>query len=266
MPLNWMDVSRLSFKSLLLLEAVQISWFPGWLPEKELAIALHANPVVEWYFRNKCPHVSTWLDKVMEAGKAHFSADADTIRQAEIAILLSAEDLIVYVVDPTIYDAQPFLNWDSDELLSLTDFHGKTVLDIGSGTGRLAFTAAPTAKVVFAVEPVWNLRRYIHQKARQRNVDNLYAVDGIITQIPFPEAFADITMGGHVFGDDVQDEYNELIRVTRPGGLVILVPGNNDVDNEIHYFLVEHGFEWSVFIEPPNDRVRKYWLRKQPVS
>jgi SAM-dependent methyltransferase len=262
MPVNWLDVSQLSFNSFLLLESVQISWFPGWLPRKDLAIALHANPVVEWYFRSKCPDIGDWLDEVMEAGKNDFTTDPDVIRQAEIALLQSAEDLIVYVVDPAAYDSQPFLNWDSNELLSLVDFNQKTVLDIGSGTGRLAFTVTQFAKVVFAVEPVWNLRRYLRHKAKRMQVDNLFAVDGIITQIPFPDDFADVTMGGHVFGDDPREEHKELMRVTRPGGMVILLPGNNDIDNDIHRFLVRQGFQWAVFIEPPSDRVRKYWLKK----
>jgi SAM-dependent methyltransferase len=262
MPVNWMDVSNLSFNSMLLLEAVQLSWFPGWLPKKELAVALYANPVVEWYFRNKCPQINAWVDQVLEEGKEHFTFDPNEIRQAEIAVLQSAEDLIVYVVDPAVYDAQPFLNWNAGELLSVVDFQGKVVLDIGSGTGRLAFIAAPLAEVVYAVEPVWNLRHYIRQKAERKGTNNLYPVDGIITKIPFPDNFANITMGGHVFGDDPHDEFEELVRVTRPGGMIILLPGNNDVDNEINHFLVEQGFQWSVFIEPPDDRMRKYWYQK----
>jgi precorrin-6B methylase 2 len=260
MPVNWMDVSGLSFNSMLLLEEVQLSWFPGWLPEKELAIALHANPAVEWYFRSKCPQIVPWVNRVMEQGTVHFSSEPAVIRQAEIAILKSAEDLIVYAVAPEAYDAQPFLAWDSSELLSLTDFRQKTVLDIGAGTGRLAFTAASQAEVVFAVEPVWNLRRYMRQKAGSSAVTNVFPVDGIITCIPFPDHFADITMGGHVFGDNMQEEYNEVKRVTRPGGMIILLPANQDVDNDCHRFLVERGFQWSVFIEPPADRMRKYWL------
>jgi hypothetical protein len=51
MPVNWMDVTGVSFNTLLLLERVQLGWFAGWAPEDELAIALRANPVVEWYKR-----------------------------------------------------------------------------------------------------------------------------------------------------------------------------------------------------------------------
>ena len=39
-------------------------------------------------------------------------------------------------------------------------------------------------------------------------------------------------MGGHVFGDEPEAEWRELERVTKPGGWVILCPGNNDVEDE----------------------------------
>jgi SAM-dependent methyltransferase len=257
MPREWLDVSHLSFNTLLLLEPVQLSWLPGWLPEGDLRIALRANPAVEWYFRHKCPQVNEWLDQVM-------SIDAGTcgpneIRQAEASVLSSMTDLIVYAVDPAIYDAQPFLNWDPDELLSLADFTGKTVIDVGAGTGKLTLLVADKAEVVFAVEPVANLRRYLKSKARARELVNVYPVDGLMTDIPFPPEFADITMAGHVFGEYLEEEYKELRRVTKSGGMIILCPGNNDLDNETHHFLVSHQFEWSRFEEPRDGMKRKYW-------
>lgn len=260
MPREWMDVSQLSFNTVLLLERVQLSWLPGWLPESDLRIALRANPVVEWYFRHKCPDLNPWLDRVMATAGEDAPYDPQEIRRAEIHILESMTDLLVYAVDPAVYDAQPFLKWDSNELLSLTDFSGKTVIDVGAGTGRLALTAARLAKVVYAVEPVANLRSYLKEKANAEHLRQVYAVDGLITAIPFADQFADITMGGHVYGDDLEAEYQELVRVTRPGGMIILCPGNNDQDNDIHAFLVAHGFEWSRFEEPRDGVKRKYWM------
>ena len=59
MPLNWMDVSQLSFNSLLLFEQAQITWFPAFkLPPGEFATALRANPAVEWFLRHKCPQIA----------------------------------------------------------------------------------------------------------------------------------------------------------------------------------------------------------------
>jgi SAM-dependent methyltransferase len=256
MSLNWMDVSPLSFNTLLLLERVQLSWFPGWLPEKELAMALQANPVVEWFMRHKCPDLDGWLDQVLLL-TPHEPVDAGEVRKAEVKVLKTIEDLIVYVVEPAIYDTQVFNQWDSSELTSLGDFGGKVVIDIGAGTGRLSLVAAEKAAVVFAVEPVENLRRYIKEKAREKGYQNVYAVDGIITDIPFPDGFADVTMGGHVFGDDMQGEYQELMRVTKPGGIVILMGGGGKVGHE---FLVSKGFQAAFYQEPGVEKQAKYWL------
>jgi SAM-dependent methyltransferase len=255
MPLTWIDVTDLSFNVLLLLEREQLSWLPGWLPEPELAAALVANPAVEWYLRHKNPDLNPWVDKVMAQASSHFP-----VREAELAILRAINDLLVYAVDPAIYDALPFLGWDDSELTGLIDFGGKTAIDIGAGTGRLAFVAAKAgAQAVFAVEPVGNLRWYIRQKARKLGFSNVFPVDGLITDLPFPAGFADVVMGGHVFGDNPEAEEAEMRRVAKPGGMLILCPGKNDSDEGWHAFLVERGFAWSRFEEPGDGIKRKYW-------
>jgi len=258
-----MDVSDLSFNNLLLLEQIQLSWFPGWLPEREFQIALKANPTVEWYIRHKCPQLNDWLDRLMSSHTSGKHYSASEIREAEVKILSSMMDFMVYALDPSVYDAQPFLNWDSAELLALADFTEKTVIDVGTGTGRLALTVADVAKFVFAIEPVATLRTYLKEKTRAQQLENVYVSDGLITDIPFPNQFADITMGGHVFGADLNEEYNEMVRVTKSGGMIILCPGNNDIDNDVHQFLVSHGFEWSRFSEPQDGEKRKYWKTVQ---
>jgi precorrin-6B methylase 2 len=259
MTLNWIDVTSLSFNTLLLLERVQLSWFPGWVPEEPLVIALQDNPIVEWYLRHKCPEITPWLDKIHAAHRFSYPLPPERIRESELLVMNTINDLLVYVFDPAIYDAQPFLGWDSDELLKLTDFSEKVVIDIGSGTGRLAFIAANTASVVFAVEPVGNLRQYIEQKAQAMHLSNVYPVDGLITKLPFPLSFADITMGGHVFGDHPEAEYAEMKRVTKTGGMLILCPGTSQTEANAHAYLLSQGFNWSEFEEPGSGLVRKYW-------
>jgi SAM-dependent methyltransferase len=259
MPLDWMDVSQISFNSILLLEQVQLSWLPGWsLPKQELSLALKANPVVEWFMRHKCPQLNEWLDGVISA-QGDKPGDPAEIHQAEVRVLSSLTDLLVYAVDPTIYDDQPFLGWDTNELMSLIDFTGKVVIDVGAGTGRLTLPVAEKACVVFAVEPVGNLRTYLKKKAQAKGLQNIYPLDGLITDIPLPGQTADITMGGHIFGDDLNAEYNELLRVTKTSGMIVLCPGNNDTDNDVHRFLVAQGFKWSRFEEPRDGWKRKYW-------
>ncbi len=130
---------------------------------------------------------------------------------------------------------------------------------MGAGTGRLALVAAEHGAIVFAVEPVSNLRYYLKQKAAARGLRNVYPVDGLITAIPFPDGFADVVMGGHVFGDRPELECAELHRVAKPGGAIILCPGNNDKDDAVHDLLVSQGFNWSRFEEPCDGWKRKYW-------
>jgi ribosomal protein S18 acetylase RimI-like enzyme/SAM-dependent methyltransferase len=131
----------------------------------------------------------------------------------------------------------------------------------------LAFLAAEQdAHAVFAVEPVGNLRMFTKEQARKKDLTNVFTMDGLITDLPFPDGFVDITMGGHVFGDEPEAEHAEMVRITKDGGLVILCPGNNDKDEGWHQFLVDQSFEWSRFEEPSDGIKRKYWKTKKQRS
>lgn len=263
MSLDWMDVTQVSFQSLLLLERLQLSWFPGWgFPEPQMSLALEANPAVAWYLRRKCPEIGAWVDGELARAtevRAGRTLAAGEVRQAEVAVLARMVDLLVYALDPAAYDRLPFLDWDSNELTDLVDFRGKRVIDVGAGTGRLAFAVAHLAQVVWAVEPVGNLRHFMLCKARAKGLGNFYAVDGTITAIPFPDGFAGVVMAGHVFGDDPQAEEAEMARVAGPGGMVILCPGSDYTESGPDKFLVGKGYAWAEFIEPPADRKCKYW-------
>ena len=256
----WMDTADLCFNNLLLLEREQISWFANWnwTDERCLAEALHAHPVVTWYLKNKCPDIVPWLEYLLD--RYGSVSDAGQIYEAEQSVLQDINDLMVYVVDPAVYDEQPFLRWDDEQLTDLVDFRGQTVVDIGAGTGRLSLVAARMgAAVVYAVEPVGNLRRYLRRRAAELGHEAFYAVDGLITRIPLADNTADVMLAGHVVGECVRRECEEMERVTRPGGKIILCPGNGDKDDRIHQQLCDRGFEWARFEQPSAGWVRKYY-------
>ncbi len=50
----------------MLLEAFQISYLPGWIPEREFAVVLHAYPHVATYLRKRQPGIASFVDRVIE--------------------------------------------------------------------------------------------------------------------------------------------------------------------------------------------------------
>ena len=231
--LGWLDVSDLDFNALLLLEPLHVV-----------------------YLSERQP------DAVMGTALANRHPTAEEQRRAELAVLDTMQDWLMYILDPAGYDQLEFLGWNDDSLLTMIDFSDRVVLDVGAGSGRLTFTVAPYARAVYAVEPVARLRCYLWEKRTRLGFDNVYPIDGLITRIPFEDNFADILMAGHVFGEDFEAEYAEMWRVVRPGGTILLHPGTNaSSENEAHKFLLSKGFAFDLFKEPGDGLKRKYWLR-----
>jgi SAM-dependent methyltransferase len=256
--LGWLDVSEIDFNALLLLEPLQAACLLERQPSEAMGTALAAHPTVCWYLGQIHPPIQTYLDGCLDLAQS--DPTLESLREAEVTVLDSMHDWLIYVLDPNRYDQLAFLGWDDRSLLGMADFRDKIVLDIGSGTGRLAFTVAPYAHTVYAVEPVANLRRFLWHKRARLGLENIYPSDGTLTQIPFPEDFADILMAGHVFGGDFDAEYSEMARVVKHGGMVLLHPGTNAVhDDDPHHYLVTQGFKYDTFEEPGDGLKRKYW-------
>ena len=231
----------LEIEDLFLLEAFQIDYLPGWIPDAELRVVLREYPEIGRYLRKRNPGIAGFLDRVGDGG-AIVEKDLD-LRQCCDAVVWTVADLLVYNKCPEIYDQLPFHLWDFAEVTAITDLAGKAVLDGGAGTGRVALEAARAAKTVYAVEPVARLRRFIKEKSALAGLSNLYVVDGFLHDLPFPDSSYEVLITSHALGWHLEKELVEFERVVKPGGWVIHCPGTAETErDEVHH---------QVLISPP---------------
>ena len=253
--------ATLEIDDLFLLESFQIALLPGWLPERELGVVLGARPEIARFFVARCPEVASFVDSVIE--KHSGATDPEHVAACGDAVVWTIADLLVYSKCPEVYDRLPFHGWDFAEITSIVDLAGKTVIDCGAGTGRVALEAAETAALVFAVEPVSRLRQFIRTEARSRGLRNLYVVDGFGHSLPFPDSFANVLITSHALGWRLTEELAEFERVVHKSGTIIHCPGTAvGVEEDQHAELISApwGYQFSEFDEA-DGRKRKYWRR-----
>ena len=99
---------------------------------------------------------------------------------------------------------------------------GATVLDLASGTGKIARALVSGGFEVIAVEPQAPLRAVLLERAAGANV-----LDGIAEQIPLPDGSVDaITIGDAFHWFDRPRALTEISRVLRArGGLALITTG-----------------------------------------
>ncbi len=257
--------ASLEIEDLFLLEAFQIGYLPGWVPERELAAVVWAYPAIGRYLSKRHPPIAGFLERV--TGEHPPADDPEQLAAYGDEVVWTIADLLVYNKCPEVYDGLDFHDWDFAEVTEITPLQGKVVLEGGAGTGRVALEAAETAKLVYAVEPVGRLRQYIRQKALERGLENLYVVDGFNHKIPFPDAFADLLITSHAISWRLEEELAEMERVVRPGGTIIHCPGTADSPRyaELHEHLISPrwAYEFARY-EQPDGWKRKYWKQVPP--
>jgi len=102
---------------------------------------------------------------------------------------------------------------------------GKTVVDVGAGTGKLTRQLVGTGARVVAVEPIAEMRALIGVGE---------AVDGTAEELPLEDASADaltVAQAFHWFDSD--RALPELHRVLRPGGRLALFWNVRDLDDPL---------------------------------
>ena len=248
--LGWIDANDYAFNAFLLMERFQIALMlkqGGWRNNKEewrrnMGIALHANPAVKWYFEHRCPECASLVAELTT--NVPQTASKEEVRQAEVYALMSVEDFTVHTTPEVMAEKCDYIRgWSKERLFSLTDFTGKTVLDVGAGSGRLTFAAAELAAWVYASEPVGTMREFMRDKILTEGINNIRVLDGFITELPFPDDTFDIVMEGHVIGDDWDNEIAELTRVCRSGGWLLNCPGDSIREYKPSVELTSRGWE-----------------------
>ncbi len=196
----------------------------------DMAIALKFYPYVLSFCKHKAPECKKFLDEVSEINTENISKEE--ARNAEINIIRAIETFVVYAYPEIMEDVNYIKNWNAQRLYDLVDLQGKVVLDIGSGTGRLAFAAAKYAKVVYASEPCDMLREYMRDRIKANSITNIKVLDGEVLSLPYEADTFDVVLSGHVVGDFYDDEIAEMERITKNKGKIVICNGDDEFKRE----------------------------------
>jgi len=101
---------------------------------------------------------------------------------------------------------------------------GRTVVELGSGTGKFTRALRPLGVSVVAVEPTRGMRRVF-----ERTVPDVAVLNGTAEAIPLPDRFADAVVAAQAFHwFRPRPALREIARVLRPRGGVGLVWNTRD--------------------------------------
>lgn len=104
---------------------------------------------------------------------------------------------------------------------------GKTVVDVGSGTGIPTLQMAEYAASVIGVEPESSMRAVAEKHAREKALANVKFVDGLAENLPLPDASVDvvlaITLQTLFTEENIRSFVMQAQRVSRPGGTIATV-------------------------------------------
>ena len=120
---------------------------------------------------------------------------------------------------------QKYFNQDiRSMLLERIDFKGKSVIDLGAGTGYLSLELAKHARVVFAIDQSQNMLEQIKARADRQNLSNVFTLISDVNSISFHSNQIDIVtmnMALHHIQDPVLI-IREIHRLLNEEGIVVI--------------------------------------------
>lgn len=120
------------------------------------------------------------------------------------------------------YDVRRRLEVVFDELLADVDLREKSLLDAGCGTGRFSESAVCRGATVTSVDIGASLLKHVARRCAAR------PACGDIMQLPFADETFDVVISSECIEHtpDPQRAVNELIRVCRAGGQIVITCPN----------------------------------------
>ena len=236
---------ELNAEDLLHLEPFQIQYLPDRVPQKEFSTLLKEYPFVKRLLISKYPPIKGFINGILKENPE--IKNKDLINEHCDKLLWEIADLIVYNKHPDIYDDKVNFTWDISEIISIELLKNKVVADVGAGSGVLAFLLAKYAKTVYAIEPITGFRNFIREKADKEKRGNIYAIDGFLDSIPFPENSFDILFTSNAIGWNLEKELQEIERVVKPNGKAIHImrADDNETENPFHKRLISSDWNYD---------------------
>ena len=99
---------------------------------------------------------------------------------------------------------------------------GESVLDVGTGTGVVAITAARAGAQVSALDLTPELLEQARENARIARQEAIAWVEGDAEKLPYADASFDVVLSqfGHMFAPRPEVAISEMRRVLKPGGRI----------------------------------------------
>ncbi len=148
-------------------------------------------------------------------------------------------------------------------LNQILNFNSKDVVELGSGTGRLARMLAPVARSVLALDSSPNMLEVAAEKLGEAGLQNWGVAAADHRALPIADGAADVAISGwsivylvvwneSAWESELARGLDEMRRILRPGGSIVILEtlgtgheSPHPPDNLVEYFsyLEQHGFE-----------------------
>jgi ubiquinone/menaquinone biosynthesis C-methylase UbiE len=128
--------------------------------------------------------------------------------------------------------------------LEFARVYGAAVLDAGAGTGRITLPLARHARRVYALDPAPPLLTLLDAKLSAADLRNVELLRGSFRRVPLPDDSVDAVVSCSAFGPQEarggQGGLDELMRVTRPGGRIVVIWPEDPA------WFARHGFHYAI--------------------